>query len=99
MKNFIVVFSDKGARIVKGINPEHWKNIPNVAVNPNLSKVKGIPPHHWKLQENQVVPDLNNSKPQEKIYSITVESNYTRNLILMSLGTSLLVSLLINLIF
>lgn len=61
MKDFIVVFGKDNARIIKGINPSDWQNVPGVAVNPDLSELKGIPPNHWKLVDSKIV-----SKPEEE---------------------------------
>lgn len=42
MNDRIVIFGDKGARIVKGVSAADWQGVPNVAVNPDLTAVKGI---------------------------------------------------------
>lgn len=58
-KDFIVVFSEKGARIMKGINPKDWEGVPNVLVNPDLTKVKGIPMRLWKMSAEGITKDPN----------------------------------------
>jgi uncharacterized membrane protein YcjF (UPF0283 family) len=53
----VVVFSDKGARIL--VNPENaadYKNATNALINPNLEKVRGLPPHLWDLKNGEIVP-------------------------------------------
>jgi hypothetical protein len=68
MKDFIVVFSDRGARIIKGVNAADWQGVAGVAVNPDLGAVKGIPPHHWRLVDSKVVPkpDAERTDPNPK---------------------------------
>lgn len=76
MKDFIVVFGDNGARIVKGINVEDWKNIPGVLINPDLSKLAGVPPHRWRLDSSTIVETQDASKevPPVAIHQISVGS-------------------------
>lgn len=55
----VVVFTRNNARIL--INPpegelRRLRVLPNVVVNPDLSRVAGFPPHYWKLVGGAVFP-------------------------------------------
>lgn len=53
----VVVFTKNNCRVLYNPpNLEDLKSQPNVAVNPDLSKVIGVAPHFWKLVQGQIVP-------------------------------------------
>jgi hypothetical protein len=95
-KPFIVIFSDRGARKVKGINPDDWQGVPNVLVNPDLSKVSGVPPHLWALVDGKV-----EQSSQENVSQTVFVEKFTRSYVfyikvaLLSAGVSALISSLL----
>lgn len=112
MKDFIVTFGSNGARIVKGINPADWVGHPNVAVNPDLSKVQGIPPEKWKLVGSEVQPSENaaSATPTVTTHMIELDETFLKahieqfhklpyNLIIAtSAGTACVAALVVDLI-
>lgn len=60
----IVIFLEKNARILYTESETFYKGLPNVAINPDLSRVAGSPPHHWRLEGGKVV--LHDQKERQK---------------------------------
>ncbi len=54
-KEFAVVFSENGARIVKGPEVDRYRDSHNAVINPDLSSVMGVPPHRWALVDGEIV--------------------------------------------
>jgi hypothetical protein len=50
--SYAVVFHENGARIFQGINPDDYKGVPNVLIDPVLPP--GVPPHEWKLVDGKI---------------------------------------------
>lgn len=47
-KHQIVYFHQHGAKIFNAVgNIDHYKDKPNVLIDPDFTPVKGRPPHHW----------------------------------------------------
>lgn len=51
-KDFVVVFSDSGARILKGIRPDEWRHEKNALINP--VRPLGVAPHLWVKKGEKV---------------------------------------------
>ena len=47
-----VVFTEDGARIYNGVNPEDYIGVKNVLINPKIPK--GVPPHLWRLVDGEI---------------------------------------------
>lgn len=66
MKNKVVVFTEKGARVL--VNPPSIdkSEFNKIIMNPDLTKVKGIPPHKWSYNEHNEIIPLDDDLEQEK---------------------------------
>lgn len=62
MKDFYVIFTEDGARVIKGEEPTspHLKN-------PSLLAVRGIPPHRWAEKNGQIVIKIEPEPKKEQI--------------------------------
>lgn len=58
MKNWIVIFNQHNARVLR-IDEEmisQYKDHPNALINPDFSRVKSTPPQFWKMENRELVP-------------------------------------------
>lgn len=67
MKDFYVVFTEDGARVVKGKIPDSGLFLKN----PCLIGVRGIPPHRWAEKNGQVVVKIQPEPKKEQIQQPT----------------------------
>jgi hypothetical protein len=54
MNDFMVVFSENGGKVIKGIDPTQVPK--NALLNPSLEAVKTTPPHLWVRVGDKVMP-------------------------------------------
>lgn len=50
----VVVVTEAGTRILKGVDPLDWEGNPEAVINPDLSGVAGFPPHLWRIHQGQL---------------------------------------------
>lgn len=67
----VVVITQAGARIIKGVHTKSWEGCENAVINPDLSGIAGYPPHLWRIHQGQlaVVPAEEQEKRQEQVDS------------------------------
>ena len=96
MKHKVVLFSNNGAKIITTDDVTLYQDIPNIAIDPDLSAVKYYPPHLWQLKDNKITP--NDTKTNvDTVLQVITPSNTLYYLI--NAGISLVVSSISILIF
>lgn len=73
MDHVAVIFSNSGAHIFHGINPNDYRGRMDVLIDPKFPP--GIPPHLWKLHPNgyiESVPDTSKRPSRVKFVHLVV---------------------------